>query len=79
MPDAWEPGTDEPDGEDPEVGPTGNRVTAFSGDAVTSSERRRPAQRQAAHEASSINSGSGPQPVTLATGLNTSPSTGVTG
>ena len=63
----------------PGGGGAGNRLTAVPGDAVTSNDRRRPAHRHAAHEARSINSGSGPQPVTFATGRNAKPSVGGTG
>ena len=67
-----------PTGERP-LADGGRTVTAACGDAVNSSERRRLAQRQAAHSASPNSSGSGPQLVTLAIGRSAKPSGGCTG
>ena len=59
-------------------GATGRERTTPGGAAVRRNEARRPTHRSAAHAASSISSGAGPRPDTLASGLSATPATGST-
>lgn len=52
---------------------SGRPATTPGGEALARSARTGPAQRQAAHSASSSSSGAGPHPVTLATGFRITP------